>query len=94
MGHGVGFALELVGVVDPIGGAQKRAAGVAGGLEVFHLGLEKGEFAFGERGVVAGLFVPKERKGFAPVALTGEEPVAQFKLDFASAFASRFRASR
>ena len=85
--HGVGFALELVGVIDPIGGAQKGATGVAGGLEVFHLGLEKGEFAFGERGVVAGLFVPKEREGLAPVALAREKPVAEFKLNFAGAFA-------
>ena len=91
MGHGVGFALELVGVVDPVGGTQEGATGVAGGLEVFHLGLEKGEFAFGERGVVAGLFVPKEREGFAPVTLAGEEPVAEFELDFAGAFAFAFQ---
>lgn len=47
LGHGVGLATEGVAVVDPVGAVQERSAGVAGGLEVFHLGLEKGEFAFG-----------------------------------------------
>jgi hypothetical protein len=48
--------------------------------------LEKGEFGFGDAGVLAGLFVPKKGERFAPVALTGEEPVAEFELDFLGAF--------
>ena len=70
LGHGVGFAFELIGVVDPIGRAEKGATGVASGLEVFHLGLEKGQLVFGNGRVFASFLVPKKGEGFAPVALT------------------------
>jgi hypothetical protein len=40
LGHGVGFALEGVAVVDPVGAVDEGATGVAGGLEVLHLRLE------------------------------------------------------
>ena len=86
MGHGVGFTLELVAVVDPVGAVDEGAAGVAGGLEVLHLGLEKREFGFGNGGVLAGFLVPKKGEGLSPVTLAGEEPVAEFELDFLFAF--------
>ena len=87
MGHGVGFALHLIGVVDPVSSFEEGAAGVSGGLKVLHVGLEKRKFLFGERGVFACFFVPKEREGFTPIALAGEEPVTEFVLNLAGAFA-------
>ena len=88
LGHGVGFALGGIGVADPVGGFDERAAGVAGGFEVFEVRLEEREFGIGD-GAVFAVF-PDDGEGFAPVALTGEEPVAEFELDAATAEVVRF----
>jgi hypothetical protein len=86
--HGVGFALGGIGVADPVGGLDERAAGVAGGFEVFEVRLEEREFGIGD-GAVFAVF-PDDGEGFSPVALTGEEPVAEFELDAATAEVVRF----
>ncbi len=86
LGHGVGLAGVAGDFAEPVGGFGEGAAGVAGGAEVVELGLEEGELVFGE-GMVLALGVPEDGEGFAPVALAGEEPIAEFVLGAWLAFA-------
>ncbi len=91
LGHGVGFADEFdavgVGLVEPfLGSPGERWVGSSLGFEVVHVGRDDGEFIEGDGadeagGVAVGVeFVP-EWERFAPVALSGEEPVAEAVVD-------------
>ena len=76
LGHGIELARCGLRVADPIGGLGKRRLGGSGRLEVLHGGRLNGKIRIRERTVLAVL--PDDGEGFAPVALTREEPVAEF----------------
>ena len=85
LGHGVGFALggaaaARAGGVDPVGHLGQGAFAVVGGLVGFHHRQHQGQLAFGQSHPAALLAV-HQGDGLAPVALTGEDPVAQLVVD-------------
>src|SRR5207248_5410328 len=80
LGHRVGLAPGLVRVTDPLPGFAQRRLGLPGRLEVVELREPDRQFRNGDR-IDAILFVQYDRERLAPVALAGEEPIAQLVSD-------------
>ena len=98
--HGVGLALcrasaAGAGGVDPVGHLAQRGLAVVGRLVGFHLRQHQRQLALGQRHPAALRAVDKGDR-LAPVALTGEYPVAQLVVDllFAPAVLDRVLAHR
>ena len=89
LGHGVGFADGAVGQLDPVAGLAEQGLGGAGRLVVVERRGEQRQFGI-RYGVVLAV-LPSQREGLAPVALAGEQPVAELVLDAALAFACFFQ---
>ena len=85
LGHGVGLALggaSALGAlgIDPVGHLGERALAVVGQLVAVHLRQDERQLLFGH-GHPAALRAVDEGDGLAPVALAGEDPVAQLVVD-------------
>ena len=85
LGHGIGLALSgaaavRAGGVDPIGHRSQRGFAGIGGHIVIGVGQGQRELILRQRHAAA-LLAPDHRNGFAPVALTGEHPVAELEVD-------------
>ena len=76
LGHRVDLATVRLGVVDPLLRLGERRLGGAGRLEVVEVGEEDGQLVLADGGD-AVLIVQEHRERLAPVALAGEQPVAE-----------------
>ena len=89
LGHGVGLALGVAPAlgalgVDPVGHLGKRALAVVGQLVAVHLRQDERQFLLGNRHPTALGAVDKGDR-LAPIALAGEDPVAQLIVDLFAA---------
>ena len=89
LGHGVGLALGVAPAlgalgIDPVGHLGERALAVVGQLVAVHLRQNERKLLFGH-GHPAALRAVDEGNGLTPVALTGEDPVAQLVVDLFTA---------
>ena len=85
LGHGVGLALGVAPAlgalgIDPVGHLGERALAVVGQLVAVHLRQDERQLLFGH-GHPAALRAVDEGDGLTPVALAGEDPVAQLVVD-------------
>ena len=83
--HGIGLALggaaaARAGSVDPVGHLGQGAFAVVGRLIALDLRQNDGQLILGDRHPAA-LRAGDHRDGLAPVALAGEDPVAQLVVD-------------
>ena len=85
LGHGVGLAVCLFAAAGasclyPVGHiCEGRLTGVGGLVALYHRELQR-QLGLGQRYIAAALALD-DRDGLAPVALTGEHPVAQLEVD-------------
>ena len=85
LGHGIRLALgraaaARTGCVDPVGHFRQGAFAVVGRLVAVHLREDDGQLLLGNRHPAA-LRAGDHRDRLAPVALTGEHPVAELVVD-------------
>ena len=83
--HGIGFtfcrtAAARTGRVDPFGNVGKRRMSVIRRFIAFYLGKQQREILFIQRNSTA-FRAMYNRNRFAPIALTGEHPVTELKVD-------------
>ena len=83
------LARRGVRVADPVRRPRQRRLAGAGGFEIVQRRRDERQLDSGDGLVLAVL--PDDRERLAPVALPGEEPVAQFVIDRAPAEALLFQ---
>ncbi len=93
--HGIGLAQAAasgfrVFVLQPVFSPGQGRLAVRGGLVVFQFGQQHGQLFFGDQAHRAVLVV-HQGEWFTPVALSGEEPVAQLVVDAGLAYALAFQ---
>ena len=68
------------GGIDPVGHLGQGRFAVVSGLIGIHFGQAQRQLVFRHRDPTA-FFAINQRNGFAPIPLTGEDPVAEFIVD-------------